>query len=114
MTTLLHRLEGRLRLRVSRIKNNHSAAASLQTSLATMNGVQEVRTNAITASVLIVYDPWRLSETDFLDLFGITALEDPPSSTPHQPLHSLSTVLARRLLDAAIEVALWRFIPCAF
>jgi Heavy metal associated domain 2 len=111
MTTVVHRVEGRLRLRAHRIKNRPSSAASLQASLKTIDGVTEASANAITASVLIVYDPWRLTERDLLDLFGIDALYGSPFD--HSPEQRISTILFRHCLKAAIEVALWRLLPCA-
>jgi hypothetical protein len=111
MATLVHRVEGRLRLRVHRIKNRPSWAASLEASLKTMSGVTAASANAVTGSVVIVYDPWRLTERDLLDLFGIEPL--PGSSFTQSSDQKIGTIFLRHCLKAAIEVALWRFLPCA-
>jgi Heavy metal associated domain 2 len=111
MTTVVHRVEGRLRLRVNRIKNRPSSAASLQASLKTVGGVTDASANPLTGSVLIVYDPWQLTERDLLDLFGIYPLYVSPFD--QSPEQKLGTMLLRHCLKAAIEVALWRLLPCA-
>src|SRR5919106_1609612 len=106
MTRLVHRVDGRLRLRVSHIKNNARSATSLEALLKSINGVTEVSTNAVTGSVAIEYDPWRLTERDLLDLFGIDPLYLSPSSQSTND--SMGTILLRQCVKATIEVALWR------
>ncbi len=60
MTSYVHHLPGRLRLKLPALKRNAAYAQALQTSLSTVPGVLAVRANTLTGSLLISYDPVRV------------------------------------------------------
>lgn len=59
---VLHRLPGRLRLRLAKLQGNDALGRLLQTELANLLGVESVTANSVTGSLLILFDP-DLSET---------------------------------------------------
>lgn len=54
---LLHAIAGRIRLRIEKVRHNPVLAQQLHQHIAAIQGVQEVRVNPRTGSVLILYDP---------------------------------------------------------
>ena len=73
MNALMHAVDGRLRIRLDSIKKSPRAAASVTESLVKVPGVKKARANPVTGSLLIHYDPWKISQTDLLDLFGLSS-----------------------------------------
>lgn len=59
MTSYVHHLPGRLRVKLRSLKRNADYAAVLQTSLSALPGVRDVRINTLTGSLLVGYDPAR-------------------------------------------------------
>jgi hypothetical protein len=56
-----HRLKGRIRLRIRRMKWNQGLAEKMQTGLAGVQGIAEVEASAATGSLLLVFDPQTLA-----------------------------------------------------
>lgn len=111
MNALLHALDGRLRLRISGIKKDPMAAASLERSVREVKGVKAVKASPVTGSVLILYDPWRIAQGDLLDLFGISVNESPegePQRNGGTPRRMLTEVLVPVLFEAACYYAVRR------
>lgn len=53
---VVHRLPGRLRLRLSALRNEHEALASIAAKLRVAPGIQAVEFNAVTGSLLLRYE----------------------------------------------------------
>lgn len=53
---VVHRLPGRLRLRLSELRNDPESLASIAASLRCLPGIQAVEANAVTGSLLIRYE----------------------------------------------------------
>lgn len=68
-----HRLKGRIRLRIRRMKWNQGLAEKMQTGLAGVQGIAEVEASTATGSLLLVFDPQTLrapgSRRDFTALW---------------------------------------------
>ena len=54
---ILHAIPGRIRLRIEKVRHNALLAEQLQQHLLTVPGVQDVRIDPRTGSVLILYNP---------------------------------------------------------
>ena len=54
--TVVHAIPGRIRLKVSQVRENPLVAHQIEQRLATIPGVQKVSVNPLTSSVLILYD----------------------------------------------------------
>jgi hypothetical protein len=99
VNALVHALDGRLRIRIPAIKRNAEVAASLEQSLLRVKGVKGVRTNTLTGSVLIHYDPWRIGQGDLLEFFGVS-VEENRGSDPQRK----GTGVARSIADVVVPI----------
>lgn len=70
--TLVHVLDGRMRLKVPALKGDSATAKTIESTLATFPGVLKVTANPITGSVLLYYDTRRIGRMALIDL--ITAM----------------------------------------
>jgi hypothetical protein len=52
-----HRLYGRIRLRIPKIKYNLGLAERIKTSLLDVKGIRDVEASAATGSLLVIFDP---------------------------------------------------------
>jgi copper chaperone CopZ len=71
MATYLHALDGRVRVRLSRIRGDRRTAARLRAKLRALSGVTAVDANPLTGSVLVEYDSARLAADDIFDLLDV-------------------------------------------
>src|SRR5687768_16078806 len=75
MNTIVHAIEGRVRVKVEKVKRDRRAAQSLERSLRTIEGVKKVKANPTTRSVVLYYDQWRVSQRELTDLLGAPAFQ---------------------------------------
>ncbi len=59
MTTYLHQLDGRIRVKVRGLKSSIEGASHLEESLRRVEGIEGVEANPLTGNVLILFDPKR-------------------------------------------------------
>lgn len=62
---VVHFTPGRLRVRMARLKDNPALAQQMQTLLADVDGVDDVKVNPLTGSLLLHYDP---AQTESLNI----------------------------------------------
>jgi hypothetical protein len=105
VNVLVHALDGRLRVRVERIKRDPAAAASVEQSLLTLTGVKKVRANPVTGSVLVFYDPWRIGQNELLELFGVSAEEREDTTVRPERIPSLKYTVAEIVVRVLLETA---------
>lgn len=55
-TEYCHILGGRIRTKVRAVKGSHAMAGEMESRLAKLNGVAHVKANALTGSVLVLFD----------------------------------------------------------
>ena len=77
MATYLHALDGRIRARFPKLRDDRRAAARLRQTLRALTGVTTVDVNPLTGSVLVEYDSERLSANAIFDVLDV----DPPDGT---------------------------------
>lgn len=58
----LHTLDGRIRVKVAGVKGSPDKAFDLENALRQVDGIDAIRANPITGSVLILYDPARTNQ----------------------------------------------------
>jgi hypothetical protein len=68
-------IPGRIRVKVTRVKDNPALANELQRQLAQMRIVQQAAANPLTGSVLVTYDPHLLESLNSSDLVDAHMLE---------------------------------------
>jgi copper chaperone CopZ len=113
---LLHAIDGRLRIRVGRIKNNPYQAEALCEAFRSIAGVKSASANLITGSITITYDGEVVSRAALCgELARIVGAQLVP--LPRSDSRSSSTILggaghhvARAILNTAMEAALKRTI----
>ena len=69
---VVHRLPGRIRLRIDRLHDDMLYGNDLQQAATALEGVTEVRVSALASSIVITYHPSELSEQQILDCLGIS------------------------------------------
>src|SRR5687768_12813068 len=71
---VVHAMPGRVRVKISRLKNNPDLAREIQDCLSGVEGMQRVEVNLITGSVLLLYNAEEMDPlTSFYSLAGILA-----------------------------------------
>ena len=95
---VVHQLSGRLRLRVSNLKNDSVRASSSLMQLGLLPGVQEVRTNFACASAVVTYDPSVVTEAEVLQYLDTLeyATDGGYSQLPHRPGEPTAILLGLR------------------
>jgi hypothetical protein len=63
---IVHAMPGRVRVKISRVKEDSALAQAVQERLAAVQGIQRVEVNPITGSVLVLYDATALEPFDAL------------------------------------------------
>ena len=64
---VVHAIPGRIRLKVSELKDNPALAEAVQERLSSVEAVDWVETNPVTGSVLVVYDVDEVASFDSVD-----------------------------------------------
>jgi copper chaperone CopZ len=66
MNVYLHNIPGRLRVKIPSIKHLNHEAGKVESLFEFREGIEKVRSNALTGSVTITYDPERISADHLL------------------------------------------------
>jgi hypothetical protein len=102
MSDYVHSIPGRLRVKSAVIKKNPGEAKRAQRLLKSIRGVQSSEVNVLTGSVLILYDPTRLSADVLLQRLASAGYFEVPASVTHgDVIHSVLTG-AGRVIGSAI------------
>ena len=106
-STYVHSLEGRLRIKVPKIKRALREALEVELRLQQLNGVKEVSANPTTGNVLILYNPRLLGPEKIIPFLmelgylpqplGGSGITDSPPT-----LERLASSLATTILEAAL------------
>jgi Heavy metal associated domain 2 len=71
---VVHRLPGRIRVRIDRLHDDISYANDLKQAVNALVGVTEVRVNSLASSIVITYQTSELSEHCVLNCLGVVPL----------------------------------------
>jgi len=103
MVTYLHALDGRIRIRLPRLRDNRRTAARLRQTLRGVEGVTTATANPRTGSVLVEYDSDRCSAGAIFDVLDV----EPPARPEEGPLlKPASSDRATEVRDAVAETLL--------
>lgn len=80
MSTYIHVIEGRIRVRVESVKGSPSVAARIEQKLLAIQGVTAARANVLTGNVLIMHEPRSVTAAQILDEIPIA--HHAPLATP--------------------------------
>jgi copper chaperone CopZ len=82
MATYLHALDGRIRVRLPRVRDDRRAAARLRQTLRGLDGVTTATANPLTGSVLVEYDSERCSAGAIFDALDVVPPAQPGKTGP--------------------------------
>ncbi len=116
MSTCLHHVSGRIRVRVLCLKRCAAAASVLKSKLMELPGVTDVDCRIITGSVVVSYQPAMADVDVILQVLGCSELL--PAFHSPQPASRQGERFAGRVAQAALwmalEAAAERAIPMLF
>lgn len=105
MTSYVHHLPGRLRIKLPSLKRNARYAATLQTTLSALPGVRDVRVNTLTGSLLVGYDPTRMDIASLQRIVPVASAGCPVCGDAAGVAGSRSGKIAQTLVDTVVEKA---------
>lgn len=113
MSTYVHHVPGRLRIRSAAVKRNPEAAAFARQHLSAVAGVLSAEASAVTGSVTLRYDPAAISHHDiFAELrragyaHGSPAEEGPAG--PESAVNRYADVIAEKIAAFVVKKVLER------
>lgn len=107
----VHALEGRLRIKIPRVKGAAGEAQEVERTLRQFTGVDDVSANPVTGNVLILYNPRLteqeqifsyLGETGYLTLPAGTRANN-PASAPRGVVEKVTATVAATLMEVALS-----------
>jgi hypothetical protein len=110
MSSYMHVLDGRLRIKIPAVKNNFQKASEVVHALQQLGGVTYVRANPKTGSVLIYFESHVIGHEDIIqtlqdvDCLVLSSLASSPPST----LQDVGTKLTHLLVQSVVERAVQR------
>jgi hypothetical protein len=106
VSSYLHVLDGRLRIKVPEIKNAPIEALKLERTLARMAGITTVKANPKTGNVLFLFEPATFSPDDIFTLLQERGYcQRSPEPSPH-----ISQRLANFVVESAVEATIERLV----
>ena len=111
MTYYFHEVPGRLRIKIPALRRNSILAADIHDLLDGLSGIESTSVNIVTGSIIVHYDPERLSSCAILTLLSREEYIDMAKglSTERQLENTLSSVghlASKALLGFALDRAL--------
>jgi copper chaperone CopZ len=113
VSSYVHALEGRLRIKIPEVKGAPHKAREIERHLASCPGVEEVTANPITSSVLVLYNPRLIGQEEIIFAFQeIGYLEESPmrtaggtgGNTTHEgTIARVTTAVASTLMEIALS-----------
>jgi len=105
VSSYVHALEGRLRIKIPEVKGAPSQAREVEEHLQLLTGMEEVSANPVTGNVLILYNPSLLREDQIIStLQELGYLEKAtPGRKGDGVVEKLTTVVASSLMEVALS-----------
>lgn len=109
MTTVssyLHVLDGRLRIKIPEVKNTPIEALKLEQTFARMAGITTVKANPKTGNALFLFEPSMCSPDDIITLLQEHGYcQHSPEPSPH-----ISQRLANFVVESVVEATIERLV----
>lgn len=111
MSSYLHVMDGRLRVKVPEVKRSSARARQVEELIESVPGVTRVSANPTTGNVLVLFDPDQLTHHEILSaLKNADYLQQPASPSSFQltarMVDTLSHAMARSVTEALMERAI--------
>jgi len=111
--SLKHSIDGRLRLKITSVKNSETTATAVEELLNAQNAVKHCRANPLTGSVIIKYDSDMATGETFLQLLkeegffeGSPANEDHIQTVNNNSEQSIAGIIFTKAIEIAAERAI--------
>jgi cation transport ATPase len=112
-TSYVHALEGRLRIKIPRVKGAAGKAQEVERHLRQSAGIEDVSANPTTGNVLILYNSRLIDQEDIIfSLKEVGYLSHPrqrgnggnnPPSDPHGVVEKVTSTVAATLMEFALS-----------
>ena len=112
MNSYLHVLDGRIRIKVPKVKHDPCVASAVVRDLEKMAGVTYVRANTKTGNVLVQFDSQITHHNHIIQTLEDTVYLTRPSTLPSSPspLQGVGEKLIHLVVKSAVEKAVERVI----
>lgn len=116
MSTYVHHVPGRLRIRTVAVKRNPEAADLAKRSLSAIRGVLSAEANTVTGSVTLRYDPTTISQHAIFDVLrragydqGATGQSDRNAPVgPESVVNGYADIIAEKIAAFVVKKVLER------
>lgn len=109
MTQYVHTVPGRMRIRIPAIQHRSRKAEKVERELLQHEGVEDVRTNTLTGSVVVHYDPDLISSDEIINILRYDDFVDDTRLVPYDAhVIAPSDRAGRALGRAAVSWAVGR------
>jgi hypothetical protein len=110
MSHYLHNVPGRLRVKIPQLKGNDARSEEARRMLLAIEGVNDIRINTVTGSILVTYDAVRVDYRDLLEALREGKLFDHSKAVSNdQYIYEASlkagTMLKKALVGTLVEKA---------
>jgi Cu2+-exporting ATPase len=110
---IVSELRGRLRLRNLVLLRRSPLCRALERELTSVLGIERFKTNALTATVLLHYDPRQLSRQHVIEILDAVLSRAEPQAAPDQPDTNLPVCTVSVPIAAAAQFAAPALLPAA-
>jgi len=113
VSSYVHALEGRLRIKIPEVKGAAGKALEVESYLQLLSGLEQVSANPVTGNVLILYNPRLVGVDEIIAaLKDLGYLEDPSARSRGSQGHQEGMVerLTSAVASSLMEVALTRLV----
>jgi copper chaperone CopZ len=116
VSAYLHALDGRLRVKVAAVKGSPQKAQEIECQLQQFDGLKQVTANPTTGSVLILYDPRRITQEKVLETlktlghFQENGKERAVAKNPVTTEQGFGRELLQTLVRSTVESAVQRLV----
>ena len=97
-----------MRIRSASLKRNEEGAAKAKAALEACNGVEEVRVNTLTGSIVIHYESGVVSPSKLMRILGVRTADQRARQDNAQPTSGLGELILRATAGCLFETALER------
>ncbi len=115
MSTYVHHIPGRLRVRSGTVRRDESRAAAVKRLLSEQPGVRSVEPNTLTGSIVVNYDPAATTHDAVLELLcdrgylsQTAAPRVPLSASALAPSPQVAQDIAKKVATSLVEAAVER------
>ena len=116
MSTYIHALDGRLRIKVPQIKGAPQRALEIERGFRAIDGIDHVEANPLTGNILFRYRPDRIGQDEILSALRRLGYLQPHHRTRTITRHhagksnGFSAMLTETLVRSTVELALQRLV----